>query len=318
MRAWAATVALCVALAVVGLGAAAGPTSAAWNDDAYLVASATGGTWSSFPDGGITPGNPNTEIEDIDWTVSSPSTFCAVVYVTGTSSTPAEWALNIEVAASPFNGIDPANVQIQAGGVKGAAEGGILPITGTGSGTGTFDPLSNNKNVTDAQVATVQICVYSAPAPGLGDPSWYVVTQEIFGIEDTGDTSVDPRVTAKQCAAITATGLVDVATYPFYFGWTGTLDLTELFEDIDEAGLTPSYASWEPEPGGGYLYTTEPGPYQPPSPSYVITSNNGVALRGTEAVTINVCIYAYSLIITPVSPSPSPSPSVSPTQTTQP
>ena len=93
------------------------PTQAAWNDAAAFTATASTGTWQGngdISDGGISVGNATTVISDIAWTVTSPTRFCAVVTVTGTSSTPAPWQLNVDLTRSPFNGVSAAAVPCSA------------------------------------------------------------------------------------------------------------------------------------------------------------------------------------------------------------
>ena len=162
---------LITAVVLVVLGIAASqfvPTQAAWNDTAFFTAAASTGTWlgnGDISDGGISVGNATTVISDIAWTVPSPNRFCVVVTVTGTSSTPQPWQLDIDLTRSPFNGVSVADVTVRRG-EKAQGPGDTMIVTGTTRAGRPFNPRSNNTPITDAQEAIPRLAFERDTGPG--------------------------------------------------------------------------------------------------------------------------------------------------------
>ena len=186
---------LITAVVLVVLGIAASqfvPTQAAWNDSAFFTATASTGTWmgnGDISDGGISVGNTTTAITDISWSITSPTRFCVVVTVTGTSSTPQPWQLDVDLTRPPFNGVTVNDVSIQRG-ETAPGPGNTMIVTGTMRPGRPFNRNNNNSPITDAQEAFPRLCVSDAPL-AQGDPSWYTVTVT----EGTGTTwSPDARL----------------------------------------------------------------------------------------------------------------------------
>lgn len=312
MRAWAATVALCFAVAVVGIGAATGPTSAAWTDDAYFSAQANAGLWGAEP---ITPGNVDTVIDSIVWKNMTRTSFCADVTIRGASVTPAHWQLDAHLNVPPFNGATADEVAVQWG-VKGVATpDGMLPVTGTSSPPNSFEPTWNNTPIDDKQSAVIEFCVYyQAALPG--DPAWYTYSQQDGIIEQLDPTEITPTAEVKQCATVTITSVIDYATQPFFFGWQAPLDLTAILSSLEAAGYTPTNVLVTPDD-----VSEAPPIYNPPQENYVLTSGANTSIRGNDGndadnlydqVKVRACVTAWSLQVTPVTPTPTPTPSASP------
>ncbi|MGA7759847.1 MAG: hypothetical protein WCA57_18555 [Ilumatobacteraceae bacterium] len=286
--------ALITAVVLVVLGIAASqfvPTQAAWNDSAFFTATASTGTWTGngdISDGGISVGNTTTAITDIAWTVNSPTRFCVEVTVTGTSSTPQPWQLDVDLTRSPFNGVTVNDVTVQRG-QKAQGPGNTMIVTGTMRPGRPFNPNNNNSPITDAQQALPRMCVTTA-TPALGDPSWYTVTV-------TQGTGRNWRA-RRACLTVTVTTTVtDLASNPFFYGWQTTLDLAPAFARITGAGGTPEAVTWSPGPSGGSNFTTVPTTYDPVQPTYAITSGPNLAIRGqgsgSETATLTACVRDY-------------------------
>lgn len=90
-----------------------------------------------------------------------------------------------------------------------------MRITGR-SHPGKYNSRTNNTPITDSQTALLEICNHRAPAPKPGDSSWYAVNIEPATWTDT-----------TECVDVTVTSLrTEFETFPFYFGWTATVDLS--------------------------------------------------------------------------------------------
>jgi hypothetical protein len=263
------------------------PTQAAWNDSAVFTATASTGTWQGdgdISDGGISVGNATTVISDIAWTVTSPTQFCAVVTVTGTSSTPAPWQLDVDLTRSPFNGVSAAAVTVTRGeGAQGP--GDTLIVTGVTRPNRPFNSNNNNTPITDTQQAFPRLCVTTA-TPAQGDAGWYTTTVT----QGSGRNWSNRRA----CLTLTVTTTVaDLALNPFFYGWQATLDLTAALDRITSAGGTPDEVTWSPSAGGTNFDTT-PTVYNPVQSSYAITSGSSTAIRGQgsgdETATVTACV----------------------------
>lgn len=263
------------------------PTQAAWNDTAAFTADVSTGTWQGngdISDGGISVGNATTVISDIAWTVPRTDRFCADVTVTGTSSTPQPWQLNVDLTRSPFNGVSVADVTVRRG-QKAQGPGDTMIVTGTTRPGRPFNANNNNSPITDAQQAIPQLCVSNA-TPAQGDLAWYTVAV-------TEGTGAD-WTAARACLTVTVTTTVtDLALNPFFYAWQTTLDLAPALARITSAGGTPDAVDWAPNAGGDN-FTTAPTVYDPVQPSYAITSGSRTALRGQgsgdETATLTACV----------------------------
>jgi hypothetical protein len=285
----AAAIAVVVALLILAAGQFA-PTQASWNDAAAFRATANTGTWPEIDlsDGGITVGNTTTVIGGIAWTITSPTQFCAVVTVTGTSSTPQPWQLDVDLTHPPFNGVGVSQVTVTRG-RKAQGPGSTMIVTGTTRANRPFNANNNNTPITNTQQAFPRMCV-SAATPPQGDPSWYTeaVTQ------GTGANWTATRA----CLTVTITTTVtNLALNPFFYGWQTSLDLAPALARITGAGGTPDAVTWSPGPSGGSNFTTAPTTYNPVQPSYAITSGPNLAIRGQgsgrETATLTACVRDY-------------------------
>jgi hypothetical protein len=281
---------LITAVVLVVLGIAASrfvPTQAAWNDTAFFTATASTGTWvgnGDISDGGISVGNTTTVISDIAWTVSSPTQFCVVVTVTGTSPTPQPWQLDVDLAQPPFNGVTVNDVSIQRGETAPGPDNTMI-VTGTMRPGKPFNRNNNNSPITNTQEAFPRLCVSDAPL-AQGDSSWYTVTVT----EGTG-TNWSPTLA---CLTVTVTtNVADLALNPFFYAWQTTLSLAPALDRITSAGGTPDAVEWTPNAGGSN-FDTAPTIYNPVQPSYAITSGTDTAIRGQgsgdETATVIACV----------------------------
>jgi len=262
------------------------PTQAAWTDATAFTATASTGSWpGDISDGGISDGNEFTDIDDIVWDPTSSTKFCTVVTVTGTSSTPQPWQLNVDLTQPPFNGVGINEIKVK-GGEKAQGVGNTMIVTGTMKPNKPFDPISNNSPITNTQQAFPEMCV-SKGTPAQGDPSWYTVAV-------TQGTGPDWSAT-RACLTVTVTTTVtDLALNPFYYAWQTNLDLAPALNRITSAGGTPASVQWSPGSAGGKNFDTTPTTYNPVQPSYAITSGTNTAIRGQgsgdETATLTACV----------------------------
>ena len=261
------------------------PTQAAWNDTAAFTATAS--TWPGNVDisnGGITTGNTTTVISDISWSVTSPTRFCVDVTVTGTSSTPQPWQLDVDLTQPPFNGVSVSQVTVQRG-QSAQGPGNTMIVTGTMRPGRPFNRNNNNSPITNTQQAVPRMCV-TTTTPAQGDPSWYTVTVT----QGTGNNWTATRA----CLTVTVTtNVTDLALNPFFYAWQTTLSLAPALDRITSAGGTPDAVQWTPSAGGSN-FTTTPTTYNPVQPSYAITSGTNTAIRGQgsgdETAIVTACV----------------------------
>ena len=237
---------------------------------------------ASASSGGISSANADTVIRSIDWNISRARQVCTVANVTGIDGTPRAWAIRIDLTASPWNRTAPSQIDLNGTGTVTLESPSSVLITGR-SGRGAFNPRFNNTPITNTQTAAVTICNYNSPVPPPADPSWYSVTTAQGTWTDTQACVV---------VTVTASGL---ATDPFFYGWTTSVDLTAAKARISGAGRTLNFVGWSPYPNGIDNYAANPVAYQPPLDSYTLTSGFDFALRGgvADSKTATICVNGY-------------------------
>ncbi|WP_029253894.1 hypothetical protein [Paraoerskovia marina] len=222
--AWAGAALLAILVSLL-LARTVAPTEAAWVDAAVVSSSASAGTWNSGGggDGPFTPGNADTVITDVGWTVSSATQFCADVEIATDSTDEVAWAMDVDTAAAPFNSSFPDELQ-GAVGPGGASPGDVVTVTGTDGGEGApFDEMWNNALISAGQTATVHVCDYAAGLPSVVDPGddTYTYTTALAGSSPYN-----------VCAVTTVEGHSD----PFYVGWEVVLDWSDTLDAQVAAG----------------------------------------------------------------------------------
>ena len=108
-------------------------------------------------------------------------------------------------------------------------------VTGRSNG-GPWDPRTNNTPITNQQTALITICSQTPPVPTPADSSWYSVSAVL-----------QPVTKTEACVVVTATP-TPLASGPFFFGWTSTVDLRAAKAALVAAGGTPKKVSWSPQP----------------------------------------------------------------------
>ncbi len=286
-------------LAMAGLIGATGimkTTSASWNDSTNFAAQVSSGNWGTPPtptnEGGISPGNPHTVINDIVWTINGSRQFCTEVVISGATATANHWAINIDLTQPPFYGVNSNQVNTNGTGVVTTTSATTVRITGNSANNrnSPWNPQWNNTPITSAQVARLTICIYNAPVPAPPPTStgWYTVSTGRGTWTDT-----------KACVVTTVTSTkTDLANYPYYFGWTTQLDLSAAKARILSAGNVLNFVSWSPYPNGATDMYATPANYNPPLDTYTITSGYNLALRamggGANSRTFTACVEGYS------------------------
>jgi hypothetical protein len=242
---------------------------------------------ASVTSGGITAADRDTVVRGVVWNITGSRQVCTTVQVTGASSTPREWALRVDLRAAPWYGSPPSRIDLNGTGTVAVENQSSIRITGRARNGGPFDPRSNNTPITNAQTALVTICNYNAPVPPPADGSWYRVTT-------TQGTWTDTQA----CVVVTvATTRTDLATSPFFYGWTTTVDLRAAKARITGSGRTLNFVSWTPFPSGPDNYAAAPATYQPPLDIYTLTSGFDLALRptggGADSRTVTACVIGF-------------------------
>lgn len=275
---------LAAAFALVGVVALAivpGFTQANWTDEVAVSTSASAGDWDTITggDGGITPATDDTLIANIDWQFASRSQLCANVTVETSSASPADWAIDVDTAAAPWNGTTAGAGAIESGGV-GVMDGAVLHVTGNYAEGAPFDSSHNNTPLSQGQHASVRLCVYDAGNPAIADPSWYSVEQHAPVLSEN-----------KVCTSIDLEGQVDPADYRFYYGWEATMDLSEAWSMLADAGYDFNYVSMNPDPEGNWNYAVAPEEVSPTQDLYQLSSETNSAIKGEESQTLTWCLH---------------------------
>lgn len=219
--------------------------------------------------GPITPGNDQTVITAIDWTISNSNQACAEVTVTTNTAQNSWWRVNLNIDQAPFYGAT-SGYQLGGGPVEfvpgsGTAVNGVLGIQGSNNGWG---------RLSQGSTRTFTVCHYGLPSPP-DDPSAYSVTYSQGTWSDT-----------QACVRATITGN---GSSEFYFGWSAQIDMTPAFERIESSGREVrrlQQDTW------GNIVQYSPA-FSPSVSTYDLTHLWQGVLRLSESRTVGICAYEY-------------------------
>ena len=129
-------------------------------------------------------------------------------------------------------------------------------------------------------------CNNQAPVPAPADQSNYDVEVDIAD---------EAWTETRACLAVTvSTTRNDLASYPFFYGWSTTIELTEVLEYLRGTGGEPTSIDFDPKPNGANDYTVTPATDDPVSGAYTFTSGYDWALRaaggGADSRTFTICV----------------------------
>ena len=232
-------------------------------------------TWSYVPpeppaSGPIVPGNPQTVITGITWTVQNNNQACAAVSVTTNTASTSWWRVYLNVNEAPFYG---TTTGFQLGGQvhfvapTATDPADVLVIQGSNNGWG---------NLAAGTVRTFTVCHYGLPNPP-DVPSAYTVTYSQGEWTDT-----------QACVRATITGN---GSSQFYFGWRAQIDMTPAFQRIQAAGRTVD--ALQPEAGSwGNIVSFSPT-LSPSSTSYQLSNLWQGVVRASESRTVGICARSW-------------------------
>ncbi|WEG10104.1 hypothetical protein PU630_06005 [Microbacterium horticulturae] len=259
-------------------------TDAAWTDSSYVTVQATAaGSTDPTPIGPLTPGD-ETIIGIPDWNVPDENSwgFCSTFTVSTESSEPVTWSVIIDMTRAPYAG---ATMQGDASYTKLR---GMWPAKVVADPDDDSQALlvgeSGQETVVAGQPRSVGICIDNPLIRPPGDSSWYDVSVE------HGTSWGAPEA----CLDVTFTGKQDLDTYPFYFGWETTLDLSEPLALLADAGVTPDGIAWSPDPSQGYNYNATALDDGRVPTKYRLTSGLADSIRGTESFTLTACVRGHT------------------------
>lgn len=175
-------------------------------------------TWAYAPPAGpVSPGNGDTVMPSIEWTLvtNNPVQVCFVATVSTSSATPVPWRLRMDLAQAPFNGATTPFTLLNApGGPDIAWKLGIAYDYGamTAVVSGKPDVDSPITTITSATTLRFMVCNYNLPS-GVQTPSAYTVTY----------TNTPAWTQTLACVTATVTGN---NTSRFYFAWTAQVDMS--------------------------------------------------------------------------------------------
>jgi len=229
-------------------------------------------TWeyAPAPTGPVHPGNGNTVMPQIEWTLvtNNPVQVCFVVSVSTTSTTPVPWALEMDLTQAPFNGTTSSFTLLDApGGGNIAWKLGVTTNLATMKATVAGKPDVNQPVhlISSATTLRFQVCNHSLP-PGVQTPSAYTVTY-----------ANAPAWTAKQaCVRATVTGN---GSSRFYFAWTAEIDMSAA---VAAVGAFTNFSN--PEGNLWQLTRTDLGGNR-----FRFTSSSPANIAGTGTYTFTYC-----------------------------
>lgn len=271
---------------VLGLTAVT-TTTAAWTDSTNFRGSAAAGTWGTEePTGPLEPG-PDTILSDTVWTITDPNQeYCFETTVSTTSTTPVRWSVLAHLDQAPFWGASAWQLfyrtssqgPIQASATDAGA--GLAAVRGPWSAANSWNAQWNNGMITAGTSLRIRMCNAQPAVAPVADASWYSVTT-------TPGTQWDAR---RACVNVTVTGNRDAAAYPFFYGWTGTLDLTGVKQFITANGGRVNNLELQPWPSSGFQFDLSPATTSPVADVYTITSGRMTALQGSAPRSIVACV----------------------------
>ena len=214
--------------------------------------------------GPVYPGNPDTVLIDIAWTLvtNNPVQACFEATVSTPSTTPVNWQLELDLAKAPFNGTTSS---FQPFDVAGQNIAWMLNLTyDHGAKKAWVRGTQSVATVVAGQQVRFSLCNYSLP-PGAQTPSAYTVE-----VQQTTWTN------AQACYQVTVRGN---GTSIFYFGFTFELDMTPARQRVT------SFQSWS-NPGGNLwqLTRTDLGGNR-----FRFVSKTAANIAGTQTYVFSYC-----------------------------
>ncbi len=224
---------------------------------------------TTWQDALIDEANTNVTISNLTMTTNTTDQQCFAVSVTGTSSTPTAWALNLDWGAAPFWGTQPS--QIQKAQVQ-STTGTVWRLVGLDNGNGPYEEWANNDLLSNTQTLVINICQYASPIPPNRTEA-YTVGAQFNGTWNSG----------KACISRTITGN---NKYPFYFGWSVAFDATAAMAYL---------RGFDPGSPDAIEYT--PNPYTPALTqsvtTYTMTNARPSSIKAAETYTATLCFMNY-------------------------
>lgn len=236
----------------------------------------------------VVSGNTDTAVQDLDWQISGNPTgqFCVTATLTGTSATPKAWQLLVHLDKPPFYGGTPNDLfysgssQVNIAAVAGDST--LARITGSSSPGNPWNQAWNNALLDTTRTLSITLCDSNPRTPTPGNPSWYTAT-----------TTQGTQSSNQACVKLTVTAIVDEDDNPFYFGWQASVNLVAAKQYLINSGKTINFVSWNPDPSGGFQFTTSPTASQPVADSYALTSGRNTPVKAGDTETITACVHAF-------------------------
>ena len=166
----------------------------------------------SVTSGGISAANPETVITAIVWDQPAAGQVCTQVAVTGIDSTAWDWAIKIDLTAAPWYGTLPQHVSVRGSGTTTELSPTQVLVTGRSNG-GPWDPYEQHADHQHADGPHHHLQPDTTCSGTAADSSWYTVSAVL-----------QPVTKTEACVVVTATP-TPLASGPFFFGWTSTVDL---------------------------------------------------------------------------------------------
>ena len=223
--------------------------------------------------GAVYPGTPDTVLDDLTWDLISnnPTQACFQATVSTTSTTPVEWALEIDLSLPPFN--DTNHNTLQLAGPDGwhyrlapnQPSPGFVQVEGRNSDV--------RRTIVAGQSYLVEVCAWNLP-PGVDTPSAYTVSTTPSSTQWT---------TTNACLDTTVTGN---GTSQFYVGWTTQVDMAPAIARLAEGGGVRD--AWTYGATEWMVARTQTSPS-----TFTVTSTAPSTIAGTQSFTFTTCAVDY-------------------------
>jgi hypothetical protein len=232
--------------------------------------------------GAVKPANSQTKVLSVGVTVTSPGAYCLNVALTGTTTTAAPWAVTLDTTMPPMYGRTSTFWSSDSINFADETTPTFL-INGKGSAPTQYNSWNNSWNnawTSSAGVYKFAVCDSSVNAEPDRPEAYTATTAKSTLSGEWGGTT--------DCMETTVHGS---GAYPFYAGWSKTVDVSAAIADFKARGVTTSYVSWNPNGSVGQTVTGNISGLG--ATSYFVTEGRDNAIMGSGTTLFDLCLHGY-------------------------
>lgn len=233
---------------------------------------------------GVQPANSQTKVLSVEVTVTSTNAFCMNISLTGTTSTPSPWALTVDTSLPPWYG-RAAKLWSSESVTFADTSTSVWTVNGnggppTGRKSSPWNNTWNNSWISAGHVYNWSLCESSMQAPPNRAEAYTATVVRSTTPGEWGGT--------KNCMVATMQG---TGAYPFYAGWSQTIDMTAAVNDFSTRRITTSFVSWSPN--GSVGQTVTPNGPGVNATSYLVTDGRDNAVIAAQSTVFKLCVNGY-------------------------